>query len=1753
MKPILHNDGGVFRYTDFVGYIPDFLKTEDDVVTLLQVFSDYINNAYRNITRVEKFEFQFMASASNYEEVMKTVERFAELLRYSEGRSSEILFLSLPRNNAYDGTCGKYTHYPVTVSGEKKDSFSAARIGVPQNDGDVIYLKFTDGNVSGWPYHYDAASKMYYPEPEDVATSQDPFTGTANIPGSDGRTPRMLSFKASDIGTVGLRRTNDSDGNLIYAVYLQARITDVKSEDALLTVSADIDGFVKSGTNPVSNETVIVDYYGLAEEGGTEDAYSRISFSGKSFPTATLNGYSRGIFYFREATEDSLYTGTVSADCYTGLTDPIYSDAYSRWNIVSISPGASGTSCVFTMGTKCTMNPGDTFRVRIAEGTSLYTKSVFTVTECDGAVVTASSSIALTGSDGTLLPVPEKARACCVSLFFSRLSDDMSSYSARIRYVNASGLNAVDSSGSARCPAERDRFYAYSEIGNTVMTSVYGDKISTATLTVRIPVTAPFVNGCRAVIVPQADGSANPFLSLTPVVLSVRLDDSLNPMTENGFYVCDMMGVTSAQVNPSFSPSASLKYDIVGIRAGVAKVAGTLGASVSDTIVGTFVEIPESGDYVYLSAVGKTAPLDGAAYPVSAVTPTDDGYSVTLKGSVPTSYSDLLSVSILRKASGGDTFVVSSVNDAGSGVSWVTCSTYTGNIFSGAWFARDSDGTNPLILRNAYPVTDADSLSGNTAVIGGSLYCSHGVVYVANESGYFVFGATAVSASPMFSVSMRGFAVYSKTTVLNPYMFGLYPTVPVQYGSSADLSDGMSKVLGRVYVQKLEDVGLKYGWEAHQYIDYPNDVNMYSTGRDGYCEFYSLYDRSQKMLPGGKKISDDSYAGDIVVDDADSRCDAEIWYPMGLSGTKMLHGKHIAKAYANGGDGDYTVTFTFSDTESHGLADGELISICGFSAGDAAFNTPDGCLDTARVVDYRTITVTRSSVTAWTSPHPVATGSSEDWIVYGYRCAVGKVMSLTCSGGTSDVSIKVKTEHPMRIKAVDGDSGDVFLLMSDARLSALSCTPDYATMTLSGNYEISVTSDSEDDSVSLSAYGGTASVELPAVSVSSSDGVGYIFYRLTSGGVVQVAPATGMKSGYYRVQDGDWTEEDADNIIAPFTLFAKQNLFETTGDNPVYAYGDGDEIEWISYDGDSTVKVSLASAADYTAGSTYVSVSGVAPRGFCGTFVVDTVVSPRVFTYKVIPGSIGTSGVDGVAQDGVTMQSVPEKWYRYTVNGITWQRRSYADASKFGAVISSYSASGAGGYKYVYTTLTPTGLSAGDRVILCVNGSLRNAQVQYIVSDRSFTVVAGTSASVTVDPESENYVIRGIMLSPSCSGRGNGTDNLDSLAGEYTSNYLYSINSTYAFKAGDYVLLDDQILPRTSGLYRVVSGGSWTRVSRKRVMKLSGVSVEMIANPDYDPDDADSAEYIYAKYSDSGMKSYVSSSSLTDNVYWCEGGYVRGFNFGYPHVDGLDTTRGGLLDYSGKYDYNGVSPRSGMTDFQGVPDMKYPLAEKMERLAYLRDASVIDYDLIGYLARFMGYDVTTLREDIDDDSMYSLEKERVLAVRNAVENLPSFYSRGGTASGISMLLATFGIVADVVTLWTSTAHPYATLVDESSAADLQQDAVDAGKSGVWVSTPHIKVKIYDDRSFSSLTVTESGLKNIENQIRVFKPIQVVFDGIIKSIGLSEPVISVYASRPRVTGKMSFEIGYEKITLPDGSKADYSLDYYPEESVTNCLL
>ena len=41
-NPIAVNDGGLFRFVDFMNYVPDFLKEGEDVVTLMQRVIEYL-------------------------------------------------------------------------------------------------------------------------------------------------------------------------------------------------------------------------------------------------------------------------------------------------------------------------------------------------------------------------------------------------------------------------------------------------------------------------------------------------------------------------------------------------------------------------------------------------------------------------------------------------------------------------------------------------------------------------------------------------------------------------------------------------------------------------------------------------------------------------------------------------------------------------------------------------------------------------------------------------------------------------------------------------------------------------------------------------------------------------------------------------------------------------------------------------------------------------------------------------------------------------------------------------------------------------------------------------------------------------------------------------------------------------------------------------------------------------------------------------------------------------------------------------------------------------------------------------------------------------------------------------------------------------------------------------------------------------------------------------------------------------------
>jgi hypothetical protein len=225
---------------------------------------------------------------------------------------------------------------------------------------------------------------------------------------------------------------------------------------------------------------------------------------------------------------------------------------------------------------------------------------------------------------------------------------------------------------------------------------------------------------------------------------------------------------------------------------------------------------------------------------------------------------------------------------------------------------------------------------------------------------------------------------------------------------------------------------------------------------------------------------------------------------------------------------------------------------------------------------------------------------------------------------------------------------------------------------------------------------------------------------------------------------------------------------------------------------------------------------------------------------------------------------------------------------------------------------------------------------------------------------------------------------------------------------------------------------------------------------------------------------------------------VRNPLFNKPAIEAIDTTRNANAEYSSGEDFANIAPRDDMKNsFHGVPDLKYPLIEKIERLAYLRDANVIDFELIGYLARFMGYDLTSMADDVQTSNLYRTVKQQENAIREAVLNLPQYYALGGTNAGLKMLMGAFGVIGDVLTLYTNTMHPYEELLNKDEVAGrLEEDTTNGTIEGTWVSTPYIDIALTDDSRFPQFAIQVDDIQRIREQIRVWKPIQVVFRDIL---------------------------------------------------------
>ena len=257
MNPIVYNKNGQFRYTDFIGYLPEFLRSEPDAVTYLQVMSDYINNAYRNVETTDEFELIKVCSSSDSKMVMRWMERLCNMFQLARDRGEKVMYLSVPRNNIKSNVIvGNSTaEYQRTIYSDLDDiadtiSAARSRVGTGLDDGDVVYVNYRKRPLKETvAYYYVEASDSLMKDP--MGTTQDPFTDTYNDPTT------AIQFGITDVGKVLRRYGGTHNGTVYYEVCLPITITSIERVAASGNAVYDID-------NDGIDDTIFVDYYNLA-------------------------------------------------------------------------------------------------------------------------------------------------------------------------------------------------------------------------------------------------------------------------------------------------------------------------------------------------------------------------------------------------------------------------------------------------------------------------------------------------------------------------------------------------------------------------------------------------------------------------------------------------------------------------------------------------------------------------------------------------------------------------------------------------------------------------------------------------------------------------------------------------------------------------------------------------------------------------------------------------------------------------------------------------------------------------------------------------------------------------------------------------------------------------------------------------------------------------------------------------------------------------------------------------------------------------------------------------------------------------------------------------------------------------------------------------------------------------------------------------------------------------------------------------
>lgn len=1672
--PIL-NDRGQFRYSDFVAYIPEFLKSEPDVVTLLQVFSDYINNAYRNIDTVEKFEFTRVVRSDRIEGTTKAMDILRTMLDLAGARNDYVNLLSVPRanvkSNAVFGRDSGYLPYimnydtPTVV--DRIENVSTIDASLEDfADGDVVYVNYI-GLESGEKqiaYYYDSASNSLIRDP--MGTSQDPFTG------SDNTSSRILSFHVSDVSSVKKRYGyTTKNGEHFYEIFFTARIYDVSSADAVKEI--ELSGMSQS----------IIDYYGteVAPEG---KMISTVRF-GNEHPWAWHDGFPTGVIYLSETSGAQLASVGFDAKSIAPADNcigPEYIEALPRYPIIGTPVIDSGVVTVELSVYYPAYANGTVYIVSRKNSEILGEFNVIKDSREHGKMdLRLVPTGSMSGLDSFLETVSETNDSSLlylveVPLFYEKGILD---YDLASPIVKIDNVYPLKNGGVGLYPSETLCAYACDSKGNPALGTL---NIVRKDSPDRKPTDAYMEDGYTIVIPYASELSKHCSSARDHAADECGFGDSIylewrDPIHEKYWSglatirsvhtYADGVGLFLTGISPirpadlgECPAMVHVVHEGYLVYAGGVVTGGRCHANTGD-----LVELKSDAGVSYVAIVAednKFVDSEGNEIAIS-----DGEYAVT---------------QIIKKSDRVRNLISMDTDD--NGVITTEWKRSRGDMFTCQYvMLEDSEGRVSV----AHTVTDVKKFVEGKYKAGDYIYDENTRKVYSCVKDCTVTEASIASNSNLFVEDKITHYSVPYSPVRNMFMPFYGPYCAMEFGSSIDYTVDREVFTAPLYITKVEDKELKYGWEHREFLNYGDTMNLMGRTRNGMVELHSTTRTDSSDISNMTPDAD----MDIVESDLLDRTTWSYTHEVVASGDTPLMAVDIDDAYALSAERVNETTWKVTvHSSAHGLVDGSIVSVSGLKEADlyGSFLDLNAQYAPVDVVDGDTFTYEVTGDYRLRGTNCFAELTDESEVVYiRDHYAVIAAISRACEGdecGSARILLTERLYGPV--------VGDELYLNG--------CVDDNGNKYPEGPYVVQQVSEEGNELVLDIGFN-----PLPII-----DNVAIIRKPIASGDVVVILDSeTGAPTKFYEVDSGIWPQVDRNELITPLDLYSQSNLFDITVTNPAIALGDSIVIKDILYAGDGKAVVHIATPIlhftgenkKYIEGKTKVYISNVTPSDYNGLHTVTKIISPTSF--EISMRLFNDYATSGIATGDRRMLLQECRWYKFTFDEIEWDKTSssatYMGHNRItksgGRILTEY----------------PHGVKVGDHVVFGRSFDAFDESTGLNGYAMGRVTSVENEMSLTVELERGEVVdgmsmARGIITEP-------GMDNLANRRGEYLM-YLNSLGEKYRFKDGDIVIAAGQLIPGERVAYVVREGVQWTILKKKRIMKVRKASVDEYRNSEYLEATVEENldEFKYVTYSD------VDVAKASRWAYASRMFMVRNPLFTKPAIDNIDTTRNPNAEYSSGEDFGNVSPRDEMkSSFKGVPDLKYPLIEKIERLAYLRDANVIDYELIGYLARFMGYDLTAMSEDVETSNLYRTAKEQEKAVREAVLNLPQYYALDGTQAGVKMLMSAFGVISDVLTLYTNTLHPYdEMLTKEEMASRLLNDSADGTLEGSWVSTPYIDIELTDDARYPHFAIQEGDVARIKEQIRVWKPINVVFrDVILKYVGeadvkqsITGPIISV---------------------------------------------